>query len=290
LIVTLSIPANADLSSAASTQLSSKPEPILRATPTNATNAVQSTSAFWATDWAFGSVWGEFITLSASAGLVGGSFLVHQRRSGWGPDAAHSLVRNADSYSFATVGGAIALSAAYYVLEAERFHEAGYTPKQSYGYALPTILSDVEALLIGSGATSIMKRRAGRCRPRAWDTDGCNAGSDENYKAFPSGHTMIPSALAGVHLALTLRNASLANSLFFAGLELSAISTGALRVMAGAHSFSDVGVGYLLGHVVGLGVGLAHPRTKYEQLPVRSGIVHPAFAFDGKTLTFGGAF
>jgi membrane-associated phospholipid phosphatase len=245
-----------------------------------------------ATAWAFGASWqGELIPLGVSVGLLGGSLLVHQQHSSWGPDAAHAAVLKWDNYSNATVGAAVALGMAHYVLRAEVFHQAGLSTPSAYQYALPVLFSDVEALVIASSATNIIKKQAGRCRPRAWHDGVCDSNDDEEYRSFPSGHTTIPSALAGVHLVEAWREPNrIGNWISFGGIELAAVASGILRVKAGAHSWSDVGAGYAIGHLTGVMVALAHPRAELTNTPTEVRFTNPTFGFDGRSLTLRAAF
>jgi membrane-associated phospholipid phosphatase len=245
-----------------------------------------------ATSWAFGSTWTyELIPLGTSAALLLGSKLLHQQHSSWGPDRAHPVETSADHWSYATVGGALGLAVGQYVLRAELFHAAGFSTESSYRYALPLLLSDGEAVVAATGLTEMIKKMAGRCRPRAWHNGTCDAGEEDNFKAFPSGHTTIPSALAGVHFVEALREpSSLGNWVFFGGIEAAALSTALLRVKAGAHSWSDVGMGYVIGHVTGALVALAHPRADLRESQQGVRFVNPSFGFGGNTVTFSAVF
>lgn len=245
-----------------------------------------------ATSWAFGSRWeGELVPLGLATGLFSASLLVHQKHSNWGPDAARNAESKADNYSYATVGVATAFGLTSYVLKSELFRQAGLSTPSAYQYALPLLLSDVEAVVVASSVTDIIKKQVGRCRPRSWRNGKCDATDDEEFKAFPSGHTTIPSALAGVHLVEAWREPHrLSNWLIFGGIEGAAIATGVLRVRAGAHSWSDVAAGFALGHATGVLVALAHPRAELSRNSNGFGFGNPTFGFDGRVLRLGAAF
>lgn len=247
-------------------------------------------TTFSAPNWAFGNAWSELGLLGMTVLSLGGSELVHQHRSNWGPDTVHPSERIADNNSFATVGGALGLSAGYYLWVASRFNDAGTRSNRAYWLALPTLLADVEATLLATSVTNVLKKRLGRCRPRTYRNATCDPSSDDNFEAFPSGHTTIPSALAGVHLVQLFRAPSLTNTLFFTGIELSALTTGGLRVLAGAHSLSDVGAGWLIGHLTGLGIGLIHPQQPYPRTRHGLSVVPTRLDFDGRNLTFTASF
>jgi membrane-associated phospholipid phosphatase len=254
-------------------------------------STTQSPPAIPATDWAWHSGWGEAAMLSAGAGLSLGSLLLHQQRSSWGPDATKSSGKGPVYTSHGTVSAAIAVAAVHYVMQGERFRGVGL--RSPYLSALPLLFADIEAVTIAGGVTHIVEKRTGRCRPRQWHQGVCDPGSDDNFKAFPSGHTTMASSLAGVHLVESLRLHSpdtLMNWLPYILIESAAVSTGALRVMAGAHSWSDVGVAFVFGHLTGVAVALAHPETTLKSPSNGSGFVNPSVSFDGKTLTLGAAF
>jgi hypothetical protein len=47
-------------------------------------------------------------------------------------------------------------------------------------------------------------------------------------------------------------------------VEAATLVTMALRLGAGAHSWEDVGAGWILGHVTGLALGYAHPMVTLD--------------------------
>jgi membrane-associated phospholipid phosphatase len=219
-----------------------------------------------------------------------GAHFVPQHRGSLEPDRAHAFNRFADNNSYASVGFALGLSTAYYLLVANRFNDFGYSNHQSYWMALPTILSDVEAVLVASSVSEVLKNRIGRCRPRAWQDGSCHSSLDEDYKAFPSNHTAIPSALAGVHLVLLISDPSLTNAVFLTGFELATLTTAYLRVKAGAHSWTDVGAGFGLGHIAGVAIGMLHPQMAIENKYRGVALLPTSIQFDGKSVSIGGTF
>jgi membrane-associated phospholipid phosphatase len=241
-------------------------------------------------DWARRSAWVEGALLGGTVLSFAGAQFVPQYRGSLGPDSAHAFERTANNNSYATVGFAFGLSTAYYLLVANQIISFGYSNSQSYWMALPTILSDVEAVLIASSVTDVLKSRVGRCRPRAWQDGYCHSNLDENYKAFPSNHTAIPAALAGVHLVLLLSDPSLTNAGFLTGFELATMTTAYLRVKAGAHSWTDVGAGFALGHIAGIAIGMLHPQIAIEKKNYGVSLFPTSIHFDGKSVSIGGAF
>jgi membrane-associated phospholipid phosphatase len=248
------------------------------------------------TGWAFGAnKWKSVVPMELSLGAAASaplvvSLFINQRRSTWGPDSPHAPNSTWDSVSYGTVGAAAGIGLAYYVLKGEVFSNAGI--HNPYVEALPVLVADAEAVILGLGVTEIVKREAGRCRPRAWTNGICDPSSDENFKAFPSGHTTIPSALAGVHFVESLREENVGTWLSFGGLEATAILTGVFRNAAGAHSWTDVLVGWVVGHVAGGLSALAHPSTELKgENPSSARLVaHPTVGFDGRVLMVSASF
>lgn len=206
---------------------------------------------------AFGSVAGE-VTLGAASALSLTTYFLDQRPSAWGPDRARPKDLDFDAASdvMGGAGGVVWLVPFTYALEAAHLDAAGLDEPFARAARLP--LLQAEALGFAVGATYALKRSFGRCRPRAWVGGRCAGGE---YDAFPSGHTVTVSALAGVSLSLLVRNEGRmgARATSFALTEMAALSAAALRVLAGAHSTEDVAAGWLLGHGAGLAVGFVHP-------------------------------
>lgn len=248
------------------------------------------------TAWAFGAdnfgdLDGEPILLGiAGVGLlINWPHLLPQNRPNVSPDAPHSWNSFWSYDSYITAFGAGAIGIAHYFLRTESLHDAKV--ESPYLAALPVLLADVEAAGIGLGVTQLVKTRVGRCRPYVWRDNQCVSNNDDDFAAFPSGHTMVPSALAGVHLVEVVRDSkSTVNWFSFIGLELAAVSTGIMRVKAGAHSPSDVVGGYAIGHLTGVAVALMHPRASVEKPPDGFGIANARLVFDGRILALSAAF
>jgi membrane-associated phospholipid phosphatase len=238
--------------------------------------------------WAFGSSTGEWILAGSSLVVaVVPPLTLSQRTTSWGPDATHSDSRNASNYSFVTVGASLGVALTSYVAQSERLEGAGVA--EAWGRATPVLLSDAEAALFTFGLTEVIKREAGRCRPRDWQGTTCSdTDPDDNpHAAFPSSHTSLASAFAGVHLYEALAYGGTGNWITFAGLESLAVATGTLRVAAGAHSWSDVGAGFVLGHGAGLLIAFAHrPMTVTGRCDTMAcALMHPVVGVDGQRVT-----
>jgi membrane-associated phospholipid phosphatase len=133
--------------------------------------------------------------------------------------------------------------------------------------ALRTPLTIAESLVMTIGVFAWLKN-TGVCRPYGWDEatrtcgDGVGVpeGGEEQRRAFPSGHAgntgAVAGALLGMWLFPTERNDRLAGPAI-AATALS-LTTAALRARAGAHSFADVSVGFLLSTAIGLGTAALH--------------------------------
>ena len=214
-----------------------------------------------APDWAFGAPSGEAALAAISVASLA-SFFLPQRRSTWAADASRPVdltyawisdLTGATLGSFLVTGQAYAFEGGYLAREG--------VPEPS-ARALRTSLIDLEAVALSTGISWGVKRFTGRCRPRAY-RDGQCSDLDADFDAFPSGHTTPVAAIAGVHLSLVARtpgDVSLRVGAF-AVAEAATLVTMVLRVGAGAHSWEDVGAGWILGHVTGVALGYAHPMV-----------------------------
>ncbi|MBL8604875.1 MAG: phosphatase PAP2 family protein [Myxococcales bacterium] len=130
---------------------------------------------------------------------------------------------------------------------------------------LRTPLIFTEAAALSLGVVSMVKNLGGVCRPRAWSDAlaQCAPASDDDLRAFPSGHTAPLAALAGASLALWRlphRHDSAYALLFGSSLALAGANL-ILRVEAGAHSWVDTGVGFALGFGLGFATAALHVRV-----------------------------
>lgn len=186
------------------------------------------------------------------------AYFLPQRTTGWGPDAPRAEHRGfgiASDVTGAYVGTALLVGGAW-ALEGGYLAAAGAS--EPYARALRTTLVDVEAAAVATGITQAIKRLSGRCRPRAFRDGRCAGGE---LDAFPSGHTSPVSAVAGARLVLALRSGGDPALRFVAlgAAEGASLATAALRVLAGAHSFTDVAAGWVLGHATGATLAAFHP-------------------------------
>lgn len=216
-------------------------------------------------DFAFGSPEGEaaMLALSASSNIT---YVLPQRIWTWAPYSRVEYDPYLSGWSDFTgaLGGAMVQLGIGYALEAAYYFEVG-TETSPGLMALYNPMIESEALLMTSGITMLMKRAAGRCRPRSYPgaSKPCPEGD-----AFPSGHTSAVAAFAGariVRLAFTPINPAFAfraTSLIVS--EGAMFLTGALRILSGAHSIEDVIVAGLIGHVTGAGVALIHWNERLD--------------------------
>lgn len=221
-------------------------------------------------DWAFGEPAAEPVV----AAVCLASFLsvfIPQRRTQWGPLSPRDREEISDivsDFTGAGAGGFIQVLTGYF-LDSAYYQTAGAS--YPFARALKTSMIDLEALALSTGLTAAIKRTAGRCRPRSWVDDACED-DDEAYASFPSGHTSAVSGVAGARVVLAVRSSGPAE-FRVAGLviaESAAVATAILRVTAGAHSWEDVTAGWILGHVTGSLVAIAHPMDDISipnQLP-----------------------
>lgn len=240
--------------------------------------------------FAFGSEAGE-VLFSLGALAANATALLPQRRTDWAPDAPRPLDLTADAWSDATGGwgGTFVGFGAGYALESAYLADAGVRHGAGV-YALHQSIVDVQSTLYTAAIVFGLKRLTGRCRPRDHvpGPGGAFACRDVKHDAFPSGHTAPMGALAGARLITAGLTAGPAGFRWasFGAAEAMALTTAFLRVEAGAHSWSDVAAGLLIGHAVGALVALAHPMTSVPRgdLPGGTG----ALAEGGFALHFSG--
>lgn len=207
--------------------------------------------------FAFGAPAGEAV-LAVLAVASNATSSLPQRVTDWGPDAPRAYDRTADVLSDVTgaYGGAVLSLGGGYALETAYFEEAGV--RSSGVYALRSSLVDLEAAMFTRGAVDLLKRLTGRCRPRHYLSGACET---EVRDAFPSGHTAPMAALASARLSLAAQSAGPSGFRWasWGATETLALVTAYLRVRAGAHSWTDVGAGFVIGHAIGALVAVAHP-------------------------------
>jgi membrane-associated phospholipid phosphatase len=216
-----------------------------------------------APDWAFGEPAAE-AAITAGSALTVFFWLLPQNQTDWEPSPVRPRSKgysNASDYSGGLIGGlwqmagSWALESSYYVSNDVRDGQAR---------ALRSALINLDAINLATGISMVLKRVTGRCRPRAFRRGRCD-GKENN--GFPSGHTVVPSAVAGSNLLLALRSGGdpTHRYLAFGFAEGASLLTAVLRVMAGAHSWDDVLSGYFIGHATGAVTSLAHPMQDLEQ-------------------------
>jgi membrane-associated phospholipid phosphatase len=219
--------------------------------------------------YAFGKPGGEAL-LFLVAGLSNLASALPQSDTRWGPDAVSLHDRRIDRLSDVTgaYGGAVLGLVAGLGFEAGYFGEAGV--QHGVNYAQRTALIELEGLLLTRAFVDATKRLTGRCRPHHFDAGKC--AREAAPDAFPSGHTAPMGALAATRLLIAAQSTGPSGYRWgsFALAETMALTTALLRVRAGKHSWSDVAVGLLLGHAVGVLVTLAHPMIPVHPDDLRS--------------------
>jgi len=213
-----------------------------------------------APDWVARQPGAEVVLSAVSVGAMA-TALFPQREGSWGPSMQrerHETYGIISDFSGAGIGTMLQLTGSF-ALEAA--HLEDHDVPEPFGRASRSSLIDLQSAMLATGATYSLKRWVGRCRPRAWRGGRC---AGEEYDAFPSGHVTPVAAIAGSRLAMAVRTDGVATKryLAFGFSEGAAALTAVLRLLAGAHSWEDVAVAYVIGHGVGAAVGLAHPMQR----------------------------
>lgn len=127
-------------------------------------------------------------------------------------------------------------------------------------------LHGLEALAVGAGLTFLMKGTVGRARPYVEGQNPRNfklgrGFADEDYRSFPSGHTMMAFAAAAAVTGTT--DEWWPNSTWYVGPALygGATLAGISRMYNNKHWASDVVVGAAIGTFAGLKVKRYHNET-----------------------------
>jgi membrane-associated phospholipid phosphatase len=206
------------------------------------------------------SEWAELAAVMGALAVAGLAVLLPQQARDLPPDAARAAI---DGYgpasTIAAYGGALALVGLATVSRSS--HDGGFGLGQ---LRAPAVVA--ESALWSLGLAQVAKRLVGRCRPSAWDDtrgrcDPDRQRGDDAHGAFWSGHAAVIAGAAAGSLCLGLRDR--AGPMLAAGIagELTAAATGALRILSGAHSASDVAAALAAGNAVGIGVCALHPAA-----------------------------
>ncbi len=138
-------------------------------------------------------------------------------------------------------------------------------PNASNGAGLRAAVIVLESSVLSAAAVQSFKFFVARERPFAHYGHGDSSTTysltdHDSHLSFPSGHTALATSL-GVSLAMTasLEDSRAAPWLWGAAAAVS-VSTGALRMIAEKHYFSDVAAGAVLGAASGVIVPLLHRR------------------------------
>jgi hypothetical protein len=213
------------------------------------------TPDFFLHDWRLEPLVGVAIGLPALA------LAFPQNRHGGAPDNGHhSSQPSAATASDVTLVSSIGLSVAGAAL-AQAARDRAFHLEH-----LRASIVAGEAVLLAITATIVPQRAIGRCRPYNWDdaTRSCDSSTAGNhaFTAMWSGHTSEASAGAGALACLAVRERAFGwTAVAAVATEAISATTGVLRVAAGAHSWSDVGVGFVAGNALGVVVCLVHPTT-----------------------------
>jgi membrane-associated phospholipid phosphatase len=140
---------------------------------------------------------------------------------------------------------------------------------ERWSTGLQAMTRQAEAILLANGTSLVLKRIISRPRPYTYlpvyerSERGANwATSDQTFESFPSGHATAAWASATVAVSsLAMRRDDLSPTTHFLnGLAAGGLATSIslLRVEAGMHFPTDVGMGAVIGATAGTVVPLAH--------------------------------
>jgi membrane-associated phospholipid phosphatase len=154
------------------------------------------------------------------------------------------------------------------------------------GWRAMTIVA--ESALVSAAITQGLKFGFARKRPfvryGAGETSGAyDVTSSDSRASFPSGHTSLVASLGSALATTATLQESDAAPWLWAGAAFATVTTGALRMMAEKHYFTDVVAGAAVGAACGAVVPLLHRRGG----PLSSGSVSiaaqgPSFALSGR--------
>jgi membrane-associated phospholipid phosphatase len=150
---------------------------------------------------------------------------------------------------------------------------------------------DGEVLALAAFTSITLQHVSGRARPflryckgkplPEHARDCSESGRDEHYQSFPSGHTLLAAAGAGLvcahHRALPIYGGGAPDAAACIGAASATLVQGALRVMADRHYLSDVVLSLGLGFGLGYGIpmaaryGKAAPGAGARAAPIRAG-------------------
>ena len=141
-------------------------------------------------------------------------------------------------------------------------------------------LHSVEALVIASTVTGVIKTLSGRARPyvnienstsfelgRGW--------RDDAYRSFPSGHTTLAFTLASIVSSETVRWWPRSRWLIGPAMYTGATLTGVSRIYNNEHWASDAVAGAAIGTLTGLKVFRyqhSHPNNTLDRTFLRAGV------------------
>jgi len=143
-------------------------------------------------------------------------------------------------------------------------------------------LHTVEAIVLGAGATTIVKILTGRARPRISADDASRFQllrglRNDDYRSFPSGHTTTAFAFAATMASETQRwwpdSRWIIGPILYGGATLTGVS----RIYNNAHWASDVMAGAAIGTFMGLKVVRyqhSHPDNWLDRKLLRAGVMH----------------
>lgn len=144
-------------------------------------------------------------------------------------------------------------------------------PAATDGAGVRATVVVLESAAVSGALVQSVKFFAARKRPfvrYGHGTDGADPGTGKTYDindrdshiSLPSGHTALATSL-GVSLAMTATlEDSKAAPWLWGGAAVASIATGALRMIAEKHYFTDVATGALVGAASGVVIPLLHKR------------------------------
>ena len=234
--------------------------------PTEAIRPVDERKSFvWQEKWGRAHPLEYASAVTFGAGLLGAMAIPVQDR-GWGGNSFDDTMRDglrlghSEGRSAArAVSDGLFYGLMAYPIVVDTLLVAG--PRNG-DVAWQMFVMNMHSLAISGFTSMALERTTGRerpyvrqCREDPTDAEDCEAGSDEKYQSFISGHTLMAFTGAGLvcahHTQLPLYGGGIPDIAACGVAMAGATAQGVLRISADRHYFTDVALGGALGFASG---------------------------------------